>query len=70
MYDTVKRRLGVLERGLKPLTAGIMTAVFKDGTRRKMLWTDAAQAALNDELADVQGDAGDELLGLVKMFME
>ena len=51
MFLSLKARLKSLESKLQPFTMGIFTVTLKDGSKKEMLWTDAAKAALDNEAA-------------------
>jgi hypothetical protein len=70
MFLSLKARLKSLESKLQPFTMGIFTVTLKDGSKKEMLWTDAAKAALDNEAAAVDGDESDNLLGLVRALMK
>ena len=70
MVLSLKARLKSLESGLKRFTSGIFTVTHKDGSKSKMLWTDAAIKAIDGEAVAVDGDESDNLLGLVRALMK
>lgn len=70
MFISLKARLQSLESKLQPFTMGIFTVTHKDGSKSKMLWTEAAKAALDNEAVAIYGDESDNLLGLVRALMQ
>ena len=69
MFLSVKARLQNLESKLQPFTMGIFNVTLKDGSKKDMLWTEAAKAALDNEAVAIDGDESDNLLGLVRALM-